>query len=152
MTWIRALFLTLIAPWIALLAAAVVVVAVLWFWPTDSDPQGDYGFFCDKVDLKPIDGASGWTVSGHTTICNTLGSNVAIYLFVHPAGQGEDRKYLVFRYFEKGGTDLPKIEWTGANELSIRIAQVSQITKMTSSVGPIKISYQVDKEDFPQPK
>ncbi len=87
MTLIRALFLTLVAPWIVLLAAAVVVIAVLWVGPTDSDPQGDNKFFCDIFDLKPIDGASGWTVSGHTAICNTLGSNVAMYGYVHPTGQ-----------------------------------------------------------------
>lgn len=122
---------------------------LLWLWPTDTDPQGGEGFWCDNVNLEAISNSSGWTVSGHNTVCSGFGGNSAIYIYAHPTGQKERREFLVFRYFENRGEDLPKVEWIGENKLSIQVKHVSQITKLVRSVGPVTVVYHIDKEDFP---
>ena len=135
---------------ISLLLILSIMGIGLWIWYDDSDPQGGQGFLCDNVEFSPIQNASGWTVSGHNTVCSGFGGSSAIYIYVHPTGQSENREFLVFRYFEHGGANLPTIEWLGENKLSIRVEHVSEITKMKSSIGPVRILYQVDKEDYPR--
>lgn len=128
----------------------LLIAALLWFWPTDKDPQGGAGPWCDNVNFQPIAGASGWTVSWHNTTCSGFGGSSAVYIYVHRAEQKESRETLVFRFFEAGGASLPKIEWLGETKLSIQVEHVSQITKQVSSIGPVTIAYKVGKQDYRQ--
>lgn len=136
----------------ALTMFLLIVASLLWFWPDDTDPQGGEGFWCDNRNIDYVSNSSGWVVSGHNTVCSGFGGNSAIYIYAHPVGQNEGREFLVFRYFEHGGSNLPKIEWIGENKLSIQVDQVSQVTKKISSIGPVSISYQIGKEDYPMAK
>lgn len=133
----------------AALTLLLLIVTLLWFWPADTDPQGGAGLWCDNESIDPVSNSSGWVVSGHNTVCSGVGGNSAIYIYAHPIGQKEGREFLVFRYFEHGGSNLPKIEWIGENKLSIQVDHVSQVTKKISSIGPVSISYQIGKEDYP---
>jgi hypothetical protein len=136
----------------ALTLFLMIVASLLWFWPADTDPQGGEGFWCDNGNIYYVSNSSGWVVSGHNTVCSGFGGNSAIYIYAHPIGQNEGREFLVFRYFEHGGSNLPKIEWIGENKLLIQVDHVSQVTKKISSIGPVSISYQIGKEDYPMAK
>jgi hypothetical protein len=135
---------------IALTLIGVLVVALLlWRWRVDSDPQGNANVSCTKAELDPIGSATGVVVSGHNTVCDGFGGDSAVYLYVHRVDEKESSDQLVLRYSERTDWELPKIEWTGENQLMIRVKHVIQVTKKATTLGSVKISYQIEQEDYP---
>ena len=130
------------------IAGALAFLAIAWFWYQRADPQGESGFYCDKLDFDPIANTSGWAVSGHFTICGGFGGSGAVYMYVHPIKESEGREYLAFRYSDNDGHWPPKVIWKNEHEVIIQVDHLSQVTKKLSSIGPIKITYQIAKQDF----
>jgi hypothetical protein len=93
-----------------LVSIFLLLAVVFCFWPADSDPQGGDGLWCDNSNINTIKNSSGWTVSGHNTVCSGFGGNSAIYIYAYPEGKKEGRESLIFRYFEHGGAALPQME------------------------------------------
>jgi hypothetical protein len=133
----------------SILLCTLAVASLLWHWHADSDPQGDANVNCTKTDLDPIASATGLVVSGHNTVCDGFGGDSAIYIYVHRINEKESGDRLVLRYSERTDWDLPKIEWTGTNELRIRVKHAIQVTKRVTAVGPVKITYEIAQEDYP---
>jgi hypothetical protein len=131
------------------LVGVLLIALLLWHWYTDSDPQGNANVGCTKTDLVPIVSATGVVVSGHNTVCDGFGGDSAIYIYVHRVNEKESGERLVLRYSERTDWDLPKIEWTGANELMIRVKHAIQVSKRVTAIGPVKITYEIDQEDYP---
>ena len=133
----------------SILLCTFAVVSLLWYRHADSDPQGDANVNCTKTDLDPMASATGVVVSGHNTVCDGFGGDSAVYIYVHRTDESEGSDRLVLRYSERTDWDLPKIEWIGANELRIRVKHAIQVTKRLTKIGPVKISYEIDQEDYP---
>jgi hypothetical protein len=116
-----------------------------------TDPQGGHSIFCsENEDFKPISNNRGWTVTGHWTNCGWMGGASQVYIFVHPENESESRSSLVFRYSDLGTEPYPVIEWQGESEVVIRVNRVSQITKILSSIGAIRITYKILEEEYPR--
>jgi len=130
------------------LIGALAIALLLWQFHPDSDPQGNANVDCTKTEFKPIRSATGTVVSGHNTVCDGFGGDSAVYIYVHGANEKESKDRLVLRYSERTDWDLPKIEWSGANEVMIRVKHAIQVTKKVTTIGPVKISYQIDQEDY----
>jgi hypothetical protein len=128
---------------------ALLLALVLWKQRAGSDLQGNENLSCYKSELKPVMNSSGMVASGHNTVCGDFGGNSAIYIYVHRVGEKEGRQNLTFAYTERTDWELPTVEWTGANELTIRVKHVVQVTKMVASIGPVNIHYEIDQEDYP---
>jgi hypothetical protein len=128
---------------------AFVIGLILWFGYVNSDPQGGANLSCTKVDFDPVRSATGWVASGHNTVCDGFGGDSAIYIYVHRANEKENSDRLVLRYSERTDWDLPKIEWTGATELTIRVNHAIQVTKRVTSKGVVRIKYEIEREDYP---
>lgn len=128
----------------------ILIIGFIWLNIYNSDPQGDATLWCYKEEMVSIPNSNGWVISGHNTICTGYGGNSAVYIYVHPAREPEGRKFLVFRYFQYGGEELPKIKWIDKNNISIKIDRVSEITKKLNGLGPVKIHYSIATEDYPQ--
>lgn len=80
-----------------------------------------------------------------------FGGNSAVYIHVRKLGEAESKRTLVFRYFEIGGSEPPKIEWTGQNYVQVSVGHVSQITKQLSKLKEVEIAYSVGREDYARP-
>jgi len=124
---------------------------VLWKLRSGLGPEGNENLSCYKSALKATANAAGMVASGHNTVCGDFGGNSAIYIYVHRVAEEEGRGNLAFAYTERTDWDLPRMEWTGASTLTIRVKHVVQVTKMTKSIGPVKIAYEIDQQDYPMP-
>jgi hypothetical protein len=120
----------------------------IWFLAPNDDPQGGAGLWCDNEELPSVRNSSDWIVTWHNTVCSGFGGNSAIYIYVHRIDEREDRENLIFRYFEHGGANLPKIEWLPDGRLLIKVDHVSQITKKIPKIDSINIEYEIREEDY----
>lgn len=128
---------------------AFALIGGTWFgYERALDPQGESGFFCDKLNFDPIVNTSGWAVSGHFTICGGFGGSGGVFIYVHPIKHSAGREDLVFRYIDDDGHWPPKVIWKSEREVLIEVEHLSQASKKLSGIGPIKITYKIGKEDF----
>ena len=127
----------------------MVAALAVWLERAASDPQGEENSSCYKRELEPIPNSAGMVASAHNTVCGDMGGNSAIYVYVHRASENERRSDLIFAYSDRGNWELPTIEWKNANLLTIRVKHVVQVTKRVSSMGSVRVEYEIDQEDYP---
>lgn len=135
-----------LAGWLGMPLVAVGLL-VLFTLP-NRDPQGGASTWCDNIEEEPLPNSAGWTVTMHTTVCTSLGTDVATYVHVHPTTSGEGPDSLVFRYFNAGAS-APEIRWVSNTELKIKIDRVAEVTKQVKKIGGININYDIGKQDDP---
>jgi hypothetical protein len=127
---------------------AIVALAVIWKLHDNQDPQGGNNSNCTSVELPPVLNGTGMVVSSHNTVCDVMGGNSAIYVYIHKSDESENKDALVFRYFDKPGVNPPKIEWINKDSVRISVGKVSQITKQLNEINGIKITYEIGSVDY----
>jgi len=134
------------------LTAFALISALFIFdrWRNYSDPQGEANGYCIKDDLPPVQNRLSMIVTAHNTACDVLGGDSAVYVYVHSSSVADDRRNLVFRYFDRYDMAPPKIEWTDDSSVLIAVSHVSQVTKQLSMMDGIKIRYVIGAEDYPR--
>ncbi len=134
-------------------AAMIAILPLAWYafdrWQNYTDPQGESNDSCIKVDLPAARSHSDMVATAHNTVCGVMGGSSAIYVYVHRLGESDDRKNLVFRFFDSFEAAAPTIVWTDDSSLLVSVSHVSQITKQIYALDGIKLRYKVGKIDYP---
>jgi hypothetical protein len=128
------------------LASPLVVVGVVVGWLWRADPQGEENSHCDQFDRASVSNKTGMTVSTHTTVCTTLGTSIATYVYVHASGERPNPANLVLRYAQAASADPPKISWLDQQHVVVEANHASGISKREEKFGPISIIYKITSD------
>ena len=142
-----------ILKYISIVILIFFIFGVMWvgyLWYENRDPQGGSNRYCISEELPPVSNKTGMVVTAHNTVCDMLGGNSAVYVYVHKLGQEESRKSLVFRYVDNPGALLPKFKWINDLTLRISVEDVSQVTKQLNMMDGVKITYVIGNEEYPR--
>ncbi|MBC5763771.1 hypothetical protein [Ramlibacter albus] len=131
-----------------LLAAGLLVgsIATAVFVAWRADPQGEANAWCDKFAGGSVVNGQDMTVSWHTTACTTLGTSVVTYVYVHPSREAPGPSDLVLRYEARGVGDVLKATWIGERRVVLEVDDVSNISAMRTTAGPISIEYKIKSD------
>jgi len=135
---------------VSLIGIALVLYA-LYGLLRPRDSLGEYSSDCDsRGELPSVPNGSGMVATGHSTGCAIalLSTAFTTYVYLHRLGESDSAKSLIFRFDEGEYYGDPQITWTDTVSLHISVPGVMLVTKQVTSVGTIKISYSVAKEDM----
>jgi hypothetical protein len=111
--------------------------------------QGEIDGSCDlRSDLPSVPNGTGMVAKAHVTGCEAWPlPSVAYttYIYVHRVGEPDSANSLVFRFY--AASDDLNIVWADDSNLHVSISEVGDTSKQITSIGGVKISYSIDKEE-----
>lgn len=107
------------------------------------DPQGAENSDCMHAEKFSNPGPADMSISGHTTVCSPPTASIATYVYVHPTGLLPTSKNLVFRYSQRGTTEVPKIRWIDSEHVLVEARRVESISKEVKQLDSVSIMYKI---------
>ena len=109
-----------------------------------SDPQGEESPYCEQYHKASLSNGAGMTVSTHSTVCTTLGTDIGAYVYVHPSDEPPTTSNLVFRYWpSSGGDGIPTVRWIDTQHLLVEANGVGGTSKRIENFGSVSITYRI---------
>jgi len=120
--------------------------------PVDSLGLADKN--CATEIFPPVPNGEGMVATAHETSCDyaPVHGDDTTYVYIHRAEERDSAKSLVFRFEnipngESGQS--PRLLWSDNLTLHISVSQVGEITKQLASLGQLRISYSIGRENTP---
>ena len=107
---------------------------------------------CIYQDLGSVPNGTGLVATAHETACTygMVHAGETAYVYVHKAGDPDRGKSLVFLFGESKSGGPPQLVWSDSQTLQISVSGVGEVLKQRDSIGPVKISYSIGKEEHPR--
>jgi hypothetical protein len=129
----------------------IVILRGLYFQLGPLDSLGEATHNCARGELPSVSNGSGVVATAHYVTCDyfMIHGDETTFVYLHQSGEKDARKSLIFRFYDSSNNDAdPQIEWADSSNLHISVPSVFAITKQSTSVNGVRISYSIGKEEM----